>query len=145
MFAAMSSPAFLGLYITLSALALGVAWYAKQRLDPTKRRAIDEEFSREATPVEVAYLVGGSEQVARHALMGLVGRGYLETQTYDAAFASQLIVSRAEGAPGEGLLTGDERGLLALVEEPRSVSSLLEDPRLHEVLAATCEHAHEAR
>ncbi len=139
MLASMSGSTFLGLYLLFTAVLVAVAWSMRKRLDPTSGSPVDEGALGALDPTDLAFMRGGAAGIAELTVMDLVGRGYLSIDRYDAAFASQLIVARAEGAPPTSYLRPHEVAVLGALEAPRSVSDVTEDADLHAALVPTVE------
>jgi uncharacterized protein (TIGR04222 family) len=139
MLASMSGSAFLAAYIIFAAALIAAAWGMRRRLDPTSGAPVDEGALGALDPTDLAFMRGGAAGVAELTVMDLVGRGYLTIERYDAAFASQLIVARADDAPPASYLRPHERAVLAALESPRSVGDVTEDADLHAALGSTVE------
>ncbi len=139
MLASMSGATFLAIYVFFALGVLAVAWVARVRLDPTRERAVDESALTSLSPADLAFMRGGVRGIAEFTLMDLVGRGYLTAERYDAAFASRLVLARAEGSPKTSYLAAHERAVLATVSQPRSVRDVLDDVDTLDALAPTRE------
>jgi uncharacterized protein (TIGR04222 family) len=131
----MPGPTFLIVFVSFVVAIVIVAAVAIRRSDHT-RGLEPPPIPKKPNPLEIAYLRGGANEVARLLVFDLVRRGYLEVHGEGA----QARIERAENQPAAPLVEPLERNVLGYFSTSRDAQAMFRPGGLASQVEEWCEH-----